>query len=202
MKGRGLIFVVSGPSGSGKSTLVAGLLKDRCLRSKLVKSVSVTTRPKRSGEKDKKDYFFISEKAFRERLRAKKILEWTKYLRYYYGTPREFVEEQFRKGKHIILCLDFKGVLQIKRLMPRNIITIFILPPSLEALRLRIKERCRLIREKEIRQRLGLAKREMQLVRRYDYCVENRDLKQAINSLKKIVLGKIGTRPQQEVAGR
>jgi len=192
MRKQGRIFVVSGPSGSGKSTLVAGLLRDRQLKNKLVKSVSLTTRPKRFGEKDKKDYFFVSEKIFKARRRAKKILEWTKYLRYYYGTPREFVEEQFQKGRHIILSLDFKGVGQLKRILPRHTVTIFILPPSLEALRWRIRERCHLTQEKEIRERLRLAQRELALARKYDYCVQNKDLKQATRALKKIILAKIG----------
>jgi guanylate kinase len=193
MKKQGRIFVVSGPSGSGKSTLVAGLFRSRQLKKKLVKSVSLTTRPRRSGERDKKDYFFISEQDFKARRRAKKILEWTKYLRYYYGTPREFVEEQFQKGRHIILCLDFKGAEQLKRTLPRQSVTIFILPPSLEALRSRIQERCHLTQEKEIRERLRLAKRELALARKYDYCVQNKDLKQATRALQKIILAKIGS---------
>lgn len=192
MKKQGLVFVVSGPSGSGKSTLVERLLRQREIRSGFVKSVSLTTRPKRSGETDKKDYFFISERKFQELLRAKKILEWTRYLRYYYGTPREFVEEQFRRGKHVILCLDFKGALQIRRILPRNTVTIFILPPSLEALRSRIKERCRHTKEKEIRQRLRLANREMRLAHKYDYHVENKNLNPAVKALKKIILDRIG----------
>ncbi|MFA5115148.1 MAG: guanylate kinase [Candidatus Paceibacterota bacterium] len=192
MKKQGFVFVVSGPSGSGKSTLVERLFRDRRFRSRFAKPVSFTTRPRRSGERQAKDYFFISERKFRELLRAKKILEWTRYLRYYYGTPREFVEEQFRRGKHIVLCLDFKGASQIRRILPRNTVTVFILPPSLEALRLRIKERCRRTKEKEIRQRLGLANREMRLAHRYDYHLENKNLGQAVRALKEIILNKIG----------
>jgi len=191
MKQQGLIFVVSGPSGSGKSTLVDELLKDRCLKKKLVKSVSFATRPKRSGERDKKDYFFISNKAFKAKLAAEKILEWTKYLRYYYGTPREFVEEQFKKGKHLILCLDYRGVSQLRRILPQNTVAVFILPPSLEALRRRIAKRCHLTREQEIRQRLRLAAKELALAQKYDYRVKNSDLRQATRVLKKIILSEI-----------
>ena len=192
MMKQGFVFVVSGPSGSGKSTLVERLIGDRRLRTRLTRSVSFTTRPKRSGERQAKDYFFISESRFRQLLRAKKILEWTRYLRYYYGTPREFVDEQFKRGKHVILCLDFKGALRLRRILPRNTVTVFILPPSLEALRSRIRERCRHTKEKEIRQRLGLADREMRLAHKYDYRVENKNLNQALMALKGIILEKIG----------
>ncbi len=192
MKKQGLVFVVCGPSGSGKSTLVGGLLRDRQLRKRLVKSVSFTTRPKRCGEKEGKDYFFIGNKVFKARLSAKKILEWTRYLGYYYGTPREFVEEHLRKGRNIILCLDFRGVLQLKRILPRSTVTIFILPPSVAALRPRIRERCHLTKEGEIRQRLRLAKRELALAPKFDYRLRNKNLKQTTKALKKIILGEIG----------
>jgi len=199
MKKEGLIFVISGPSGSGKSTLVEELLRDRQLRKKLARSISLTTRPRRSGEKDGKDYFFVSSSVFKARLAAKKILERTKYLRYYYGTPREFVEKQFKRGRHIVLCLDYRGVLQLRRVLPHNTVAIFILPPSLEELRWRIQERCHLTREKEVCQRLGLAKRELALARRYDYRVKNKNLNQATEALKKIILGKINSKEHGEV---
>ena len=183
----GLIFVISGPSGSGKTTLVKELLADRSLKGLLHRSISYTTRPKRSGEGSGKDYSFVSQKAFRALLRNKKILEWTKYLGYYYGTPYRGFERQIKKGRHLALCLDLKGAEKIKRLYPENAVSIFVLPPSLGALNERIRKRCSKTCPREINGRLKLAKREIRRAHRYDYCLINKDLKRALEGLRKIV---------------
>lgn len=188
---KGLIFVISGPSGSGKTTLLKNLLKDRQLKKKLTKSVSFTTRPKRSGEREKRDYFFITEPQFKQELKAKKILEWTRYLGYYYATPRDFVEKQLKKDKHIILCLDLKGASRVKRLYPGNTVLIFIIPPSLGTLRERIGRRCNKTKKEEIRKRLKLAKAELRACRRYDYCLVNKNLQQAVKELGGLMLTEI-----------
>jgi guanylate kinase len=188
LRKKGLIFVISGPSGSGKTTLAQKLTRSKTLKNRLIKSISFTTRPKRQGEADKRDYFFISDKEFREKRKAKKILEWTKYLDYYYATPKEFVDRQLDKGKHILLCLDFKGALEVKRLYPQNTITIFVTPPSLVALQDRIRKRCRQTKKEEIKQRLKLARQELAVAKRYNYCVVNRDLQQAVKELQGIIL--------------
>jgi len=185
---RGKIFVISGPSGSGKTTLLENLLKDKELKGKLAKSTSLTTRPKRSGEKSGEHYFFIKKDDFRERLKAKKILEWTKYLGYYYATPRDFVEEQLKKGKHIALCLDVKGASAVKKLYPRNTMTIFISAPSLDELKGRIEGRCNKTKKEEIRQRLRLARKEIEASSKYDYCLMNENLQQAVKGLRDIIL--------------
>lgn len=184
----GLIFVISGPSGSGKTTLVDHLLKDRLLGRKLARSISFTTRPKRSREINKRDYFFITGEEFHRALNAKKILEWTKYLGYYYGTPKQPVDKQLKAGKNIILCLDFKGASRIKRIYPHNAVTIFIKPPSLGALLGRIKNRCSKTKEREVLKRVMRAKKELALAHKYDYRVVNRDLKTAFGQLKKVIL--------------
>jgi len=187
-KSQGLIFVLSGPSGSGKTTLLGNIIRSAKLRKKFARSISFTTRPKRSGEKHGKDYFFIDRAEFKQKSKAKKILEWTKYLGYYYATPKDFVDEQIRKKRHIILCLDLKGAAKIKRLYPENSVTIFILPPSLEALRNRIEGRCNMTKKEEVRQRLKLARQELLASRKFDYCLVNRSLQRAVNELKRIIL--------------
>jgi guanylate kinase len=187
----GLLFVVSGPSGSGKTTLLEGLLRYKELRRRLVQSVSFTTRPKRSGERQAREYFFISAEQFRQKQKAKKILEWTKYLGYYYATPRDFIEERVNEGRHVILCLDLKGALKIRRLYPERSVTIFIIPPSITALRERIKGRCNKTRQEEIRQRLRLARQELAASCRYDYCLENKDLRETLKGLRGIILKEI-----------
>lgn len=111
-----MVFVVSGPSGSGKTTLIRQLLSGQRRRD-LVRSVSLTTRPRRTGERHGRDYFFITKDEFLERRAAKKILEWTRYLGYYYATSRDFVDETLRSGKHAVLCLDYRALSRYARLM-------------------------------------------------------------------------------------
>ncbi len=188
MSKTGKIFVISGPSGSGKTTLRDRLLRGRNFKGRLVKSVSLTTRPGRSRERDGKDYFFISAGRFRRYLKAKKILEWTRYLGYYYATPRDFVERQLNKSRHIILCLDFRGARQIKRAYPENTVLIFVAPPSLKELRERIKKRCAKTKKEEIQKRIRLARKEVLASRRYDYCLVNKDLPEAVKKLRNIIL--------------
>jgi len=161
-------------------------------KSKLVKSISFTTRPKRSGEDNKKDYLFITEKAFLQQIKANKMLEWTKYLGYYYATPKDFLEKQLKKGRHIILCLDLKGARKIKELYPDNTVTIFIAPPSLKALQERIGGRCTKTKKEEIRERIKLARRELSAQAGYDYCLVNKHLQQTEKELAAIVLREIG----------
>jgi len=188
---RGKIFVISGPSGSGKTTLRDKLLEDASLKRKFTKSVSFTTRPKRSRERHGRDYFFLRDTDFKRRLKAKEILEWTKYLGYYYGTSRSFVSKHLKQGKYIILCLDLKGALRVKRLFPRNCATIFVLPPSLKTLRERIEKRCQRTKKEEIARRLRLAKKELNSSRHYDYIIVNKNLRRAVRELREIILDQI-----------
>jgi guanylate kinase len=185
--------VISGPSGSGKTTLLKALLAARALKKKLVKSVSFTTRPKRSGEKNKRDYFFINRKEFIRARRAKRVLEWTRYLGYYYATPKLFLQKQIGQGKNIALCLDLKGAKNIKANFPGRCVSIFIRPPSLGTLQKRMQGRCPHTSLKEIRQRLNLARREIQVSGRYDYSLVNQEFRQTIKALEEIIL--------QEIAG-
>ena len=187
----GLIFVISGPSGSGKTTLLKRALAARLLKNKLAKSISVTTRPKRSGERQARDYFFVNPREFQRLNKSKKILEWTRYLGYYYGTKKDFLEERLNKGKHIALCVDLKGALRLKKLYPQNTVTIFILPPSIKELRKRIEGRCPKTRREEIERRLKLAGCELKNSCRYDYVLKNKNLARAVGRLKEIILQKI-----------
>lgn len=186
-----MILVILGPSGSGKTTLRDELLRDKELKAHFVKSISFTTRRRRSQEVNKKDYIFISEPEFKRQLSSKKILEWTKYLGYYYATPRNFVDRYLKRGKNIILCLDLKGALRIKKLYPGDCVTIFILPPSIKALRDRIEGRCNKTKKKEIQERLELAKQELLAAGKHDYCVVNKNLTQAVKEIKSIILREV-----------
>ncbi|MBN1913086.1 MAG: guanylate kinase [Candidatus Omnitrophica bacterium] len=187
-KFKGLLIILSGPSGSGKSTLLNRLVADQFFKKSLFKSISYTTRPQRSGEKDKKDYFFLSQREFRRFNSEKKILEWTRYLGYYYGTPRGFLEAQLKKGNDIIMCLDLKGALKLKKIYPENTLTIFILPPSIGELGARIRRRCLKTCASEIKKRLSLAKKELEAAQEYDYCLANKEIDKATSKLKGIIL--------------
>jgi guanylate kinase len=191
---RGLVFVVSGPSGSGKTTLLKKLLSDESLSKKAAKSISYTTRPQRSNEQDGRDYFFITQEEFKRAKKAKKILEWTRYLGYYYATPKDVVAKPLKKGKNIILCLDYRGVLAIHRVYPADTITIFIAPPSLNTLHQRIVKRCHKTKKEEVKKRLKLARREILDSSRYDYCLVNKNLGQAVKGLKGIIVKAINMR--------
>lgn len=187
-KKRGLIFVISGPSGSGKTTLLARLLKAPELRGKLIKSISLTTRPRRSGEQCGRDYFFISKKRFLGLRKAKKILEWTRYLGYYYATPKAFIQKEMARGNNLALCLDLRGALRLRRLYPGSAVLIFIQPPSIKALWPRITQRCRRTKSEEVRQRIRLARQEMLLASTYDHCLINKNLEETVTELKNIIL--------------
>jgi guanylate kinase len=184
---RKLVFVISGPSGSGKTTLVRGVLSDAFLRRRLARSVSYTTRAKRSKEKSGKDYLFINETSFRYKLKGKKLLEWTKYLGYYYGTPIFKLEEKLRKKQGMVLCLDVRGALRVRKLYPKNSVLIFVLPPSLRHLPDRIQRRCNRTGSEEIKQRIQLASKEIRASRYYDYRIVNKDLEKAVRRLQDII---------------
>ena len=186
-----MIFVLSGPSGSGKTTLCGLLLKEKALKKMFVKSISCTTRPKRLGEREGRDYFFINESTFLSLRKSKRILEWTKYLGYYYGTKRDLLEVSLAKGKNVLLCLDLKGARRIKKLYPKDTITIFIVPPSVKELRKRIEGRSLETREEEILRRIRRAETELKNVSQYDYSLKNINLVQAVKSLKGIILKKV-----------
>jgi guanylate kinase len=193
-KGRGKVFVISGPSGSGKTTLAEEALKAEGLRGKLLKSVSYTTRPKRSGEKEGRHYFFITERQFKQALKAKKILEWTRYLGYYYATPKDLFEASLKKGRSIIICLDLKGALRIKKAYPQDAVTIFVVPPSLSVLGERIRKRCAKTKKEEILKRIRLAEAELLSADKFDYCLLNKNLSKVAGELKTIILEKLNKR--------
>ncbi|MBP7215690.1 MAG: guanylate kinase [Candidatus Omnitrophica bacterium] len=191
MKKNGFVFVISGPSGSGKTTLRDRLVQDPAMRKIFKKSVSMTTRPRRSQERNLRDYQFISSDEFRRLRKEKKLLEWTRYLGYYYATPKASVESNLNQGKHMLLCLDLKGAQRIKKLYPRNSVTIFVKPPTLQTLKLRIMKRCSKIKQEEVARRLALAKEEMKACNTFDHCVLNKSLQQAVVRLKSIVVKQV-----------
>lgn len=183
----GTIFVLSGPSGSGKTTLAQRVVSAPEFKTFLKKSISLTTRLKRSGEYQGKDYYFVAEQDFKDYLHKKKILEWTRYLGYYYATPKDKVEQVLLSGKSLVLCLDGKGATRIKRIYPDNSVTIFIKPPSIGELNKRIRSRGCKTRDEEIKKRLAIAKQEIKVSANYDYIIVNKNLDTAVNKLNSII---------------
>jgi guanylate kinase len=181
---KGKIIIISGPSGSGKTTLHKMLLESSRLKGKLVKSISVTTRPKRDGEKDGRDYIFVSPKKFQYKIKAGHFLEWQKVFDNYYGTPKKNVRDLLKSGTHVLLCIDVKGARVVHRLCPEAI-TIFIKTPSIAVLKQRLEKRADTHDSKELR--LKIAQKELAQAKFYDHRVTNDHLPTAYRQLEEVV---------------
>ncbi len=179
---KGRLFVLSAPSGSGKTTLLGAL---RRIEPAAVRSISVTTRPPRSGERNGRDYWFVTPEQFVRARKRGAFLECARILRHEYGTPRVPVEKALRSGRNLLLGVDIQGARQIRR-SGLPVTTIFLLPPSLKVLEKRLRRRGTET-PAQIRARLALARRELREVRRYDYAVVNDRLKEAIQAVRAIL---------------
>jgi len=182
VKKNGKIFVITAPSGTGKTTIIRSILKKL---PDVVYSISATTRGKRANEKDGVDYFFIDEAAFQQKISDHQFVEWEKVYDYYYGTPKFFVEKVISEGNSILLELEVKGALSIKKVFPQAIM-IFLLPPSLEILEKRLRER-KTESEEDFQKRIERAKMELSLKDKFDYFIVNNNLNTAILELKEVI---------------
>ncbi len=183
MAGKGLLIVVSGPSGAGKGTLCQALLD----RNPLLRfSVSVTTRPRRAGEVDGVHYFFWSDAEFEEAVNRNYFLEWARVYGRLYGTPLEPIETWRAAGTDVLLDLDIQGARQVKQRMP-DAVLVFIMPPSLDALRVRIAQRGT-ENEAERRLRLEAASEFVKAAVDFDYLILNDTVEEAVRSLEAITV--------------
>lgn len=182
MKMKGRVFVISAPSGSGKTTIEKKVL--RRIKS-LSPSVSFTTRKPRRGEKNRKDYYYLSEGAFRKEIRKGNLLEWEDNFGYLYGTPKHFVLKKIKEGKDVLLSIDVKGALNVKKQFPRSVL-IFIKPPSQAELARRLESRNTDARP-EIKRRLKLAKTELSFAAKYNHVVVNKQLEKAVDKVASII---------------
>lgn len=182
MKQEGILIIISGPSGTGKSTIV----KEFINRNNDVElSVSVTTRRIRPGEEEGKNYFFISEEDFTEKLREEAFLEYANVYGNFYGTPRDFVNEKLKAGKDVLLEIDTEGALQIKDKFPQGVF-IFIVPPSINELQRRINSRGTETQE-EVEKRLNSSLLEIKQLEHYDYVVMNDHISDAVGLIDTIL---------------
>jgi guanylate kinase len=173
---------MSAPSGAGKSTLCKQLLRRR---KNLVFSISATTRMPRPGEKDGREYYFVSEAAFRAMRARRDLVEWAVVHGHLYGTPRSFLERMRQAGKDVLLDLDVQGALAVKKRSP-DAVLIFIRTPRFSDLKKRLRHRSSDNTE-EIRRRLKNAKTELKLAKRYDYQVVNDEIPRALKQLGSIL---------------
>ncbi len=175
----GRLIVLTGPSGVGKGTLLNRLLQ-RHLDLKL--SVSATTRSPRPGEVEGENYFFLDRPRFEQMQAQNELLEWAEFAGNYYGTPRSGVEGQIVEGHSVVLEIELVGARQVRRLFP-NAFMIFILPPSLDELERRLRERGH-DSEEAIARRLARAKTEISSAAEFDLQVVNDDLDRAIATVE------------------
>lgn len=185
IKRRGLMLVLSSPSGAGKSTIARLLLNDK-EKLELALSVSVTTRPRRPSEIEGVHYHFISVREF-ERLRdSDELIEWAEVHGNFYGTPREAAENALADGQDMLFDIDWQGALQLQEKMKGDVVSIFILPPSMADLKQRLHRRAE-DTEEVIEMRLRNARNEIERWRSYDYVIVNKDLDRAYNQVQSIV---------------
>jgi guanylate kinase len=181
-KKRGRLFIISGPSGAGKSSLIADALKESC---NLVKSVSVTTRPKRKNEKDGEKYQFISSEQFENLKKNNKLLEYATYCGFSYGTPKDFVNKQLEAGKSVILEIEVQGAMQVKNIF-KDAYMIFITVPSIINLKERLNKR-NTEDSIEIKKRIKVSEEELKYQKYYDCIIINNNYNEALLNLKNLL---------------
>lgn len=181
----GRFVIISGPSGSGKTTLNKALLESPRLKGKLVKSISATTRPKRVGERQGRDYLYLSLPMFEDRLKKGYFLEAEKVFDNYYGTPKRQAMNLLKKGIHVLLCIDVKGGHRIGQEFP-DAIKIFIKTPSMKVLQDRLRARASETHE-TLAMRLKVARQELKEAKHYDHVVVNSKLAKASREIEAIV---------------
>lgn len=183
IKRRGLMLVLSSPSGAGKTTLSRLLLP---ADDDIDLSVSVTTRPKRPDEIDGADYHFVDPETFAERLAAGELLEHATVFGQFYGTPRRPVEEALEAGRDVLFDIDWQGTQQLAEKAPKDLVRIFILPPSTAALEERLHSRAQ-DPEEVVRRRMAKAADEMSHWPEYDYIIVNEEVAESLDQVRAIL---------------
>lgn len=184
VKRRGLMLVLSSPSGAGKTTISRRLLN---VEPDLVLSISATTRPMRPGEQDGVDYHFVDHAAFDGMIRESAFLEYAKVFDHQYGTPRAPVDRSLAAGRDVLFDIDWQGTQQLAQAARDDLVSVFILPPSIAALEQRLKTRAQDSAE-VVARRMAKAADEMSHWAEYDYIIVNDDLETSIQRVRAILL--------------
>lgn len=180
---RGMMLVLSSPSGAGKTTLARQLLEDE---EGIEMSISCTTRPPRPGEQDGRDYFFVDHDRFIEMQSEDAFLEWAVVFDNRYGTPRKPVEDALSQGKDVLFDVDWQGAQELRKNANSDVVSVFVLPPSAQALEERLKQRAQ-DHEDVVRKRMQGASNEIQHWDDYDYVIVNSDVARSLAFLKAIL---------------
>ena len=180
---RGLMFVLSSPSGAGKTTLSRLLIQHM---PGLKMSVSVTTRPKRPGEVDGRDYLFVDKARFEQMVQRNELLEWAVVFDNRYGTPRVPVEAALTAGEDVLFDIDWQGTQQLREKARADVVSVFILPPSAADLEKRLQSRAQDSAD-VIRSRMSRASHELNHWAEYDYIVINYDVEEAFEEVQSIL---------------
>ena len=180
---RGLMLVLSSPSGAGKTTISRAILRDE---HQLAMSVSVTTRTPRSGEQHGKDYYFVTLDEYQGMISNRELLEHAKVFDNFYGTPRSHVERELAAGRDVMFDIDWQGTQQLKSSARGDLVSVFILPPSIHELERRLRGRAQ-DTEDVMRTRMARAADEMSHWPEYDYVVVNREVDESIAQVKAIL---------------
>lgn len=191
---RGFMFILSSPSGAGKTTLSRRLLADEA---GISMSVSVTTRAMRPGEVNGTDYFFVDRTEFEERVQKGGLLEHATVFGNYYGTPREFVFEKLENGVDVLFDIDWQGTQQLAASCRQDLVSVFILPPSMVELERRLKSRAQ-DSDEVVKFRMERAAGEIIHWDEYDYVVVNRDIDETLAEIKHILHAERQKRTRQK----
>ncbi|MGN1377692.1 MAG: guanylate kinase [Dorea sp.] len=184
MEEKGILIVVSGFSGSGKGTIMKELLKKY---ENYALSISATTRNPRVGEENGREYFFKTVEEFEKMIAKDELIEYAKYVDNYYGTPREYVEEQMKAGKDVILEIEIQGALKVREKFP-DALLLFVTPPSAKELKKRLVNRGTETMD-VIEFRMNRAKEEALGMDQYDYLIINDDLQECVEEVHRIIQG-------------
>ena len=180
---RGLLIVLSSPSGAGKTTISRMLLE---ADPEIAMSVSATTRPKRPGEVEGRDYYFVDDAEFDRQIDAGEFVEWAPVFGFRYGTPKAPVKDALRQGRDILFDIDWQGTQQLKAAMGEDLVSIFLLPPSMAELERRLRARGT-DGEEVIADRMARADAEISHWPEYEYVLVNRDTEECLTQVQAIV---------------
>lgn len=183
VKSEGILLVLSSPSGAGKTTISERLLAQS---TSLVRSVSATTRKPRAQEIEGEDYFFVTEKEFHELCKSGKMLEYAEVFGHFYGIPRDFIEQNLKGGISVLLSIDWQGAFHLFEIMRDKVVSVFILPPSMQELKLRLNNR-NSDSASTIEYRLTQAQKEISKCHQYDYVIVNDNIDESVNFISSIL---------------